>query len=65
MQMKTFNEMYGSEGYMITRTGKPGRIDQYTVFYNNEPFCEVADIDEAVSEVEFDIEKNKGSIRLI
>ena len=50
MQMRTFNEMYGCEGYMITRTGKPDKVDQYTVFYNNEPFCVVPNIAEAVSE---------------
>mgnify|MGYP006908911646 CR=1 FL=1 len=53
MQMRTFNEMYGCDGYLIARTGRPGAVDQYTVFYNNEPFCTVQDILEAVSEVEF------------
>ena len=65
MRMTTFNDMYGSEGYIITRTGKPGRIDQYTVFYNNEPFVTVPDILEAVSEVEFKIETECETMRLI
>lgn len=65
MQMKTFNEMYGCDGYMITRTGKPGKDDQYTVFYNNEPFIQVGDILEAVSEVEFKLETERETIRLM
>ena len=65
MRMTTFNELYGEDGYLITRTGKPGRIDQYTVFYNNEPFCVAQDIAEAVSEVEFKIETERETIRLI
>ena len=65
MQMRTFNEMYGCEGYMIARTGRPGAADQYTVFYNNEPFCTTQDILEAVSEVEFKIETERETMRLI
>lgn len=65
MQMKTFNEMYREEGYIITRTGKPGKDNQYTVFYNNEPFIQVGDILEAVSEVEFKIETERETMRLI
>ena len=65
MQMRTFNEMYSCEGYMITRTGRHGAVDQYTVFYNNEPFCVVPDIAEAVSEVEFKIETERETMRLI
>jgi hypothetical protein len=65
MQMRTFNDMYGCEGYMIARTGKPGTMDQYTVFYNNEPFCTVPDILEAVSEVEFKLETEKETMRLM
>lgn len=65
MQMRTFNEMYGCEGYMITRTGRHGAVDQYTIFYNNEPFCVVPDIAEAVSEVEFKIETERETMRLM
>lgn len=65
MQMRTFNEMYGCDGYMIARTGRPGAADQYTVFYNNEPFCTTQDILEAVSEVEFKIETERETMRLI
>ena len=65
MQMRTFNEMYSSEGYTIARTGKPGKPNQYTVFYNNEPFCTTQDILEAVSEVEFKIETERETMRLI
>jgi hypothetical protein len=65
MQMRTFNEMYRESGYMIARTGKSGKPDQYTVFYNNEPFCTAQDILEAVSEVEFKIETERETMRLI
>ena len=65
MQMRTFNEMYGDDGYLITRTGRKGSVDQYTVFYNNEPFCVAQDIAEAVSEVEFKIETERETMRLI
>ena len=65
MQMRTFNNLYGNDGYTIARTGKHGEVDQYTVFYNNEPFCTVPDILEAVSEVEFKIETEKETIRLM
>ena len=44
MQMQTFNEMYRESGYMIARTGKSGKPEQYTVFYKNEPFCTTQDI---------------------
>lgn len=57
MQMRTFNEMYGPSGYTITRTGRPGDIDQYSVFYKDELFVEVPDIAEAVSEVEYEFLK--------
>lgn len=53
MRMTTFNEMYGPSGYTISRTGKPGDTDQYTVYKDGKVFVQVADIQEAVSEVEY------------
>ena len=53
MRMTTFNEMYGPSGYTIARTGKPGDVDQYTIFKDGVEFVKTADIEEAVSEVEY------------
>lgn len=62
MKMTTFNEMYGPSGYTITRTGKPGAVDQYSVYYKDELFVEVPDIAEAVSEVEYEFIKNDSTM---
>ena len=38
MRMSTFNEMYEPSGYKISRTGKPGDADQYTVYKDGKVF---------------------------
>ena len=61
MRMQTFNELYESSGYRISRTGKPGSDNQYSVYYKDELFVEVPDIAEAVSEVEYEFLKKDST----